>query len=110
MDEIDTEEVKQYARKVHPDVSDADLNLLFDKVGKLPLKILSSMKALKEGISVAQVIEETVLTAEADLVDFTIVPILAALNASPGGVDVSAFDGVYYKGIYLGNRWMWLLP
>ena len=50
---MDTEEAKQYARKVHPDVSDADLNLLFDKVGKLPYKILLSMKALKEGILVA---------------------------------------------------------
>ena len=53
VDEMDTEEAKQYARKVHPDVSDADLNLLFDKVGKLPYKILLSMKALKEGILVA---------------------------------------------------------
>ena len=103
MDEMDTEEAKQYARKVHPDVSDADLNLLIDKVGKLPYDILNSMKALKEGIPVAQIIDQAVLAAKADLVAFTHKPILAALKASPDGVDVSAFAGVKYKGVNLAE-------
>jgi hypothetical protein len=100
--EMDTEEAKEYARKLHPDVSDADLNLLFDKVGKLPLDILNSMTALKEGIPVAQVIDDAVLAAKADLAAFKLKPILAALKASPDGVDVVAFDGVKYEGADLG--------
>ena len=94
---MDTEEAKEYARILHPDVSDADLNLLFDKVGKLPLKILNSMTALKEGIPVAQIIEDAVLAARADFV-VCLKPILGKLKASPDGVDVSEFDGVKYEG------------
>ena len=101
--EMSTEEAKEYARKLHPGVSDADLELLFDKVGKLPLKILNSMTALKEGIPVAQIIEDAVLAAKADLVAFTLKPILAALKATPDGVDVSAFDGVEQKGVNLAQ-------
>ena len=101
--EMDTEEAEEYARKLHPDVSDADLNLLFDKVGKLPLKILNSMTALKEGIPVAQIIEDAVLAARADLVDSTIKPILTALKATPDGVNISAFDGVKYEGVNLAK-------
>jgi hypothetical protein len=103
VDEMDTEEAKEYARKLHPGVSDADLELLFDKVGKLPLKILNSMTALKEGIPVAQIIEDAVLAAKADLVAFKLKPILAALKATPDGVDVSEFDGVIYKGTDLAE-------
>ena len=103
VDEMSTEEAKQYARNVHPDVSDADLELLFDKVGKLPLDILDSMKALKKGIPAAQVIDDAVLAAKADLAAFTLKPILAALKASPDGVDVWAFDGVEYEGVNLAE-------
>jgi hypothetical protein len=103
VDEMDTEEAKEYARKLHPDVSDADLNLLFDKVGKLPLKILNSMTALKEGIPVAQVIDDAVLAAEADFIGFKLEPILAALKASPDGVHIRAFNGVKYEGADLGE-------
>ena len=103
VEDMDTEEAKEYARKLHPDVSDADLNLLFDKVGKLPLDILNSMTALKEGIPVAQIIEDAVLAANTDLVDFTIKPILTALKATPDGVNISAFDGVKYEGVNLGK-------
>ena len=101
--EMDAEEAGKYARKLHPGVSDADLKLLFDKIGKLPLKILSSMMALKEGIPAAQIIEEAVLAAEADLVAFTLKPILTALKTTPDGVDVSAFDGVKYEGVNLAQ-------
>ena len=103
VDEMNTEEAVEYARKLHPGVSDADLKLLFDKIGKLPLKILSSMMALKEGIPAAQITEEAVLAAEADLVAFTLKPILAALKATPDGVHVRAFDGVYYEGVNLAQ-------
>ena len=103
VDEMSTEEAKQYARNVHPDVSDADLELLFDKVGKLALDILDSMKALKKGIPAAQVIDDAVLAAKADLAAFTLKPILAALKASPDGVDVWAFDGVKYEGVNLAE-------
>ena len=51
----------------------------------------------------AQIIEDAVLAAKADLVAFTLEPILAALKASPDGVDVSEFDGVKYKGTDLGE-------
>ena len=103
VDEMSTEEAKEYARKVHPDVSDADLELLFDKVGKLPLDILYSMMALKKGIPVAQIIEDAVLAADSDLVAFKLEPILAALKTSPDGVDVRAFNGVKYEGINLAQ-------
>jgi hypothetical protein len=103
VDEMDTEEAKEYARKLHPGVADADLELLFDKVGKLPLKILNSMKALKKGIPAAQIIKDAVLAAKADLVAFKLEPILAALKACPDGVDVCEFNGVEYKGIDLGE-------
>ena len=53
VDEMNTEEAEEYARKLHPSVFDADLKLLIDKVGKLPLRILFSMTALKEGIPAA---------------------------------------------------------
>ena len=65
---MSAEEAEEYAKKLHPAVSGAELKLLFDKVGKLPLKILRSMTALKEGISAAQIIEEAILAANADLV------------------------------------------
>ena len=68
VDEMDAEEAGKCARKLHSGVSDADLELLFDKVGKLPLKILRSMVASKKGIPAAQIIEEAVLAAKADLV------------------------------------------
>ena len=44
----DKEEVEEWARKLHLGVSDAELKLHFDKAGKLPLKILHSMTALKK--------------------------------------------------------------
>ena len=103
VDEMNTEEAVEYARKLHPGVSDADLKLLFDKVGKLPFDILRSVTALKKGIPAAQIIEEAVLAAEADLVAFTMKPILTALKATPDGVDVSAFDGVKYEGVNLAQ-------
>jgi hypothetical protein len=53
VDERRAEEAEEYARKLHPAVSGAELKLIFDKVGKLPLDILRSMTALKEGISAA---------------------------------------------------------
>ena len=90
--EMSTKESEEYARKLYPAVSDADLELLFDNVGKLPLDILNSMKALKKGIPAAQIIEDVVLAAKADLVAFTLEAILAALKATPDGVDVSAFQ------------------
>ena len=52
-----------------------------------------------EEVSAAQIIEETVLAAKADLAAFTLEPILAALKASPDGVDVSEFNGVEYKEV-----------
>ena len=103
VDEMDTEEAKEYAKKLHSGVSDADLKLLFDKVGKLPLDILCSMTALKKGIPAAQIIEEAVLAAEADLVASTLEPILTALKATPDGVHVRAFNGVEYKGVDLAQ-------
>lgn len=103
VDEMDTEEAEEYARKLHPGVSDADLKLLFDKVGKLPLDILSSMTALKKGIPAAQIIEEAVAAAGRDLAAFTLEPILAALKATPDGVDVRAFNGVKYEGVNLAE-------
>ena len=65
------------------------------------MKILNSVKALKKGKSVAQIIDDAVLAAKADLVAFKLEPILAALKASPGGVDIGAFNGVKYEGTYL---------
>ena len=103
VDEMSTEEAKEYARKLHPDVSDADLELLFDKVGKLPLDILNSMKALKKGIPTTLIIEDAILAADSDLVAFTIKPILAALKATPDGVNIRAFDGVKYEGVNLAE-------
>ena len=103
VDEMDIEEAKEYARKLHPGVSDVDLELLLDKIGKFPLKILNSMKALKKGIPVAQIIEDAVLAAKADFVAFTLEPILTALKATPDGVDVSEFNGVKYEGTNLAQ-------
>ena len=103
VDEMNTEEAGKCARKLHSGVSDADLELLFDKVGKLPFDILSSVTALKKGIPAAQIIEEAVLAAKADLVAFTLEPILTALKATPDGVDVDAFDGVKYEGVNLAE-------
>ena len=103
VDEMDIEEAEKFARKLHPGVSDADLKLLFDKVGKLPSNILLSMTDLKEGIPAAQIVEEAVAAAEKDLVAFTLEPILTALKATPDGVNVSAFNGVYYEGVYLAE-------
>lgn len=102
-DEMNAEEAEEYAKKFHPAVSGAELKVLFDKVGKLPSKILRSMTALKEGISAAQIIEEAVLAAEKDLVVFTLNPILAALKATPDGVHIRAFDGLEYKGVNLAE-------
>ena len=101
--EMSTKESEEYARKLYPVVSDADLELLFDKVGKLPLDILNSMRALKKGIPVAQIIEDAVLAAETDLAAFALKPILAALKASPDGVDARAFNGVKYEGVNLAQ-------
>jgi hypothetical protein len=90
VDEMDTKQAEVYGEELHTDVSDADLNRIFDKVGKHPLKTLRSMTALKNGISAAQIIEDAVLAAYADLVVFTPMPILDALKASPDGIHVSA--------------------
>jgi hypothetical protein len=103
VDEMRAEEAEEYARKLHPAVSGAELKLIFDKVGKLPLDILRSMTALKEGISAAQIIEEAVAAAYADLVAFTLKPILTALKAAPDGVHIRAFDGVKYEGVNLAQ-------
>ena len=103
VDEMSAEEAEKYAKKLHPAVSDAELKLIFDKVGKLPLKILRSMTALKEGISAAEIIEEAVAAADADLVAFPLEPILTALKATPDGVHIRAFDGVKYKGVNLAQ-------
>ena len=103
VDEMDTEEAEEYARKLHPGFPDADLKLFFDKVGKLPLDILRSMTALKEGIPAAQIIEEAVLAAKEDLAAFDLKPILAALKATPDGVHVRAFNGVEHKGVNLAE-------
>ena len=61
------------------------------------------MMALKEGIPVAQIIEDAVLDAKADLVAFKLEPILAALKTSPDGVDVCEFNGFEYKGVDLAQ-------
>ena len=103
VDDMSAEEAEEYAKKLHPAVSGAELKLLFDKVGKLPLDILGSMTALKEGISAAEIIEEAVAAAEADLVAFTLKPILTALKAAPDGVHIRAFDGVKYEGVDLAQ-------
>jgi hypothetical protein len=103
VDEMRAEEAKEYARKLHLAVSGAELKLIFDKVGKLPLNILRSMTALKEGISAAKIIEEAVAAAYADLVAFTLKPILTALKAAPDGVHIRAFDGVKYEGVNLAQ-------
>jgi H2-forming N5,N10-methylenetetrahydromethanopterin dehydrogenase-like enzyme len=96
VDEMSAEVAEEYAKKLHPAVSGAELKLLFDKVGKLPLDILRS-------ISAAQIIEEAILAVNADLVAFTLKQILTALKAAPDGVHVSAFDGVEYKGVDLAQ-------
>ena len=103
VDGTDTSEAEEYAKKVHPSVSDADLKLLFDKVGKLPFDILSSMTALKQGIPAAQIIEEAILAAEEDSAAFTLKPPLAALKATPDGVNAKAFNGVNYEGVNLAE-------
>ena len=103
VDEMDTEEAEEYARKLHPGVSDANLKLLFDKVGKLPLDILSSMTALKKGIPAAQIIEEAVAAAKTNLIAFSLKPILTALKATPDGVHIEKFDGVEHKGVNLAQ-------
>ena len=61
------------------------------------------MTALKDGISAAQIIEEAIAAAEADLVAFALEPILAALKATPDGVHVRAFNGVEHKGVNLAE-------
>jgi hypothetical protein len=63
VDEMNAEEAEEYAKKLHPTVSGAELKLLFEKVGKL----LRAMTALKKGISAAQIIEESSFAATADL-------------------------------------------
>jgi hypothetical protein len=40
VDEMSAEEAEEYAKKLYPAVFGAELKLLFDKVGKLPLDIL----------------------------------------------------------------------
>lgn len=61
------------------------------------------MAALKEGIPVAQIIKKAVLAAEADLVAFTLLPLLTALKATPDGAHVRAFNGVEYEGVNLAE-------
>jgi hypothetical protein len=103
VDEMKLKEAEDFARNLHPGVPDADLELLFDKVGKLPLKIELSIAALKDGIPVALIIERAVDAAEKDLFAFTHKSILTALKASLDGVHIRAFDGVKYEGVNLAQ-------
>lgn len=100
---MSAEEAEEYAKHLHPAASGAESKLFFDKVGKLPLKILRSITALKEGISAAQIIEEAILRAEADLVACTLKPILTALKATPDGVYIEKFNGVEHEGVNLAE-------
>lgn len=70
VDEMTKEEAKEYMRKIGTVVSDVDLEFLIDKIGALPLDIGLSMKALKDGISAAVIVENAEIAARRDLQAF----------------------------------------
>jgi GTPase SAR1 family protein len=104
VDAMTTEEAREYAKKLHPTVSDTDLHLLFDKIGTLPRDILLSMVALKDGIPVTQIIQKTVAVARSDITSFTYQPIITALKSSPDGVNSGKFSQIFHKGAHLAEE------
>jgi hypothetical protein len=102
VDELLSEEAERYARKINPNVSMADLELVFENVGKLPLDIGLSMDALADGSkSAAEIVDWAVGAALDDLNSFPHQQIIAALKAFPDGVRASKFKGVENKGVSL---------
>lgn len=103
VDEMTKQEAEDYAKKLHPGVSNADLNLIMEKTGKLPSNIKVSMQSLRKGVKAALIVDEAVDVALDDLYAFVHRPILAALKGTPDGVSASQFAGVQYKGVHLGD-------
>ena len=103
VDEMTNEEAETYARKIYPNVSVADLELLFENIGKLPLKIALYMKALKKGTSAAELVKQAVASALDDLKCFLHQPIIHKLKVSPDGVLASTFSGIEHKGVNLAE-------
>ena len=101
VDEMSEEEAQAYARKINPNVSDAKLKFVFDKIGMLPLKIGLVMNDLADGMSAAEIVDQAVDRALTELLTFPHQQIIAALKASPDGVRSSAFRGVKDGGVYL---------
>jgi hypothetical protein len=103
VDEMTRTEAVDYAKRLHPAVSDADLNLILEKTGQLPSNIKTSMQSLRKGLKAAFIVDEAVDVALDDLYAFVHRPILAALKGSPDGVNAARFAGVQFKGVNLGD-------
>ena len=103
VDEMTNEEAETYAREIYPNVPDADLKSIFEKVSKLPLKIGIFLEGLKEGTSAAELVNQAVDAALDDLKSFTYQQIIRALKASPNGVRGSNFCNVEHRGVNLAE-------
>lgn len=103
VDEMTRGEAVDFAKRIHPAVSDSDLNLILEKTGKLPNDIKIAMQSLRRGVRAALIVDEAVDIALDDLYTFGHRPILAALKSEPDGVSAARFAGVQYKGVHLGD-------
>ena len=104
VDEMSSEEAERYARKIIPNVSKADLELVFENIGKLPLDIGLVMDDLAEGsMLAAEIVNREVGRALSALNMFHHQQIIAALKGSLDGVPAGAFRGVENKGVNLAT-------
>ena len=99
--EMGREEATEYARKIHPNANANDLELLFDKVGTLPLDVFLSAQALLEGKSASGIVEAAVESALEELEYFLHKPIVDKLKLSPDGVSARAFREIKHEGVLL---------
>jgi hypothetical protein len=72
-------------------------------VGTLPLDVLKFAQVLKRGDKAADYIEAILSAVADDLKYFAHEPILCALKKSPDGIRASNFQGVWDKGVHLGQ-------
>lgn len=103
VDEMTRNEAVEYAKKLHPEVSEGDLNLILERTGKLPSDIKKSMHALSKGTKAARIVHDAVDDALDDMYAYVHRPILLALKTSPDGVSATKFNGVQYNKVNLSD-------
>mmetsp|Transcript_7355 Transcript_7355/g.7759 ORF Transcript_7355/g.7759 Transcript_7355/m.7759 type:complete len:460 (-) Transcript_7355:128-1507(-) len=103
VDEFSRDEATIYLKKRKCNISESDMNYVFDNIGTSPARLVSLVGELSDGVTVQQFVDNMLEDALKGLRAFPLKTILQALKDHPDGVNPEYFNNLKEEGVDLTN-------